>query len=76
MRTLYICYFGLREPLKAVPIPLRQADADVTLDLQAILDQVYLNGSYGYEIDYTRPPAPPLDPEDAAWAKALLSRTT
>jgi hypothetical protein len=61
----------LREPLAAIRIPLRQSDADVALDLQALIDQVYENG--GYEtIDYSHTPLPPLDPENAAWAEQWL----
>lgn len=62
--------FPLRERLSAVPVPLRPNDPQVLLDLQPLLDRAYANGRY--PIDYTRPPEPPLSPEDAAWAEALL----
>jgi hypothetical protein len=61
----------LRERLPAIRVPLRQTDADVPLDLQALITQVYRHGRYD-DIDYTLPPAPPLDPDDAAWADELL----
>lgn len=57
--------------LPVIPIPLRPDDADVTVDLQAILDQCYRNGGYD-DIDYRRPASPPLDGPDAVWADALL----
>jgi hypothetical protein len=41
----------LRQKLPAVRIPLRPGDADVSLDLQPILDQAYRNGRYD-RIDY------------------------
>lgn len=68
-RALYA--LPLRERLPAIPIPLRQSDRPVPLDLQALLDQCYRNGRYD-DIDYAEPPIPALDAEDAAWAEALL----
>ncbi len=61
----------LRERLPAIRVPLRQTDADVVLDLQALITRVYRHGRYD-DIDYTVPPVPPLDPDDAAWADELL----
>jgi hypothetical protein len=62
----------LRERLPAIRIPLRPSDADVALDLQAILEQAYRNGGYDEDIDHTAEPAPPLACDDARWADALL----
>ena len=61
----------LAEPLPSIRIPLRQTDADVTLNLQALIDQCYENGGYD-TIDYRQPPLPPLDPDAAAWAEKWL----
>jgi hypothetical protein len=61
----------LRERLPAICVPLRPTDADVPLDLQALIAQVYRHGRYD-DIDYTLPPVPPLEPDDAAWADELL----
>lgn len=63
----------LRERLPIIPIPLRQTDKDVTLDLQAVLDQAYRLGRYD-DLDYHSEPDPPLDPEEARWADELLRR--
>ena len=62
---------GLAERLPVIPIPLRETDSDVTLDLQALIDQCYRNGRYD-DLDYKAEPNPPLDPPDAAWADELL----
>jgi hypothetical protein len=61
----------LRQRLPIIRIPLRASDADVPLDLQALVTQVYRHGRYD-DIDYTRPPVPPLQPEDDRWASELL----
>ena len=60
----------LRHRLPAIRLPLRPTDPDVLFDLQPLLDRAYANGRY--PIDYGRPPDPPLDAEDAAWAEGLL----
>jgi hypothetical protein len=62
----------LHERLPAMRVPLRQTDPDAVLDLQALINQVYENGSYGYDVDYTQPPHPPLPPQDAPWAEGQL----
>ena len=62
----------LRERLPTIRIPLREADADVALDLQVLVDQCFRNGGYDDDIDYKAEPDPPLGPEDAIWADELL----
>ena len=59
---------SLRERLPSFRIPLRPQGQDVRLDLQAVLDHVYSKYKYAELIDYDRPPLPPLEPDDAAWA--------
>jgi hypothetical protein len=61
----------LRQRLPAVRIPLRPADSDVLLDLQALIDLAYANGGYD-DIDYAQDPEPALDPDDADWADAVF----
>jgi Protein of unknown function (DUF4058) len=63
---------ALRDRLPAIAIPLRQSDTDVALDLQALIDQAYEDGRYGDDIDYREDADPPLAPDDARWADALL----
>jgi hypothetical protein len=62
----------LRQPLPRIPIPLRRSDADVGLDLQPLIDRVYAAGAHD-DIDHAKPPLPPLDDADAAWAAELLN---
>ncbi len=62
----------LRERLPIVKIPLRPDDADVPLDLQAIVDQCYRNGAYEGTLDYAVEPDPPLGGADKEWANAWL----
>ena len=69
--TFAVYRVPLRERLPVISIPLRPADKEVVLDLQAILDQCYRNGGYD-DIDYRAEPDPPLSADDASWANALL----
>ena len=63
----------LRERLPVIRIPLRPADPDAPLDIQAVVDQCYRNGGYD-DIDYSDEPEPRLKKDDAAWADALLKQ--
>ena len=67
-----VYWLPLRERLNAIRIPLRETDADVALDLQALGDQAYRRGRYDQELDYRQPPHPPLNADDAVWADELL----
>lgn len=62
---------ALREPLPTIRIPLRPDDADVPLNLQALIEECYRKGRYD-DLDYKQPPEPPLEGDDAAWAEELL----
>jgi hypothetical protein len=62
----------LWERLPAVKIPLRVEDADVLLDLQALVEQCYRNGGYEGTLDYSGDPDPPLFGADQAWANERL----
>lgn len=64
----------LRESLPVIRIPLRQTDADVHLDLQALIAESYAKGDYDDDIDYKAEPEPPLSREDARWADAILRK--
>jgi len=64
----------LVDPLPVVEIPLRTTDPAAPLDLRAALDVVYDDGGYDLKVDYRKKPVPPLSPELAAWADALLRK--
>lgn len=69
----YLIYpVGVREMLPCIPIPLAGDTPDLPLDLQVAVQRVYVSGPYLRLVDYTAPPDPPLDDDNAAWADALL----
>lgn len=70
--VLYAYPCPLHQPLPRIAVPLRPQDADVALDLQALLDLCYVRGRYHARLDYRADPEPPLSPADAEWTDALL----
>lgn len=73
---LEIWPISLRDPLPLVPIPLDPDVPDALLELRACLDHVYDFGRYGEQLNYSRPPKPPLREPDATWARELLAQQT
>jgi hypothetical protein len=61
----------LERRLPVIRVPLREADADVPLDLQALVDLCYQNGRYE-ALDYRAELDPPLDAHDATWTDELF----
>lgn len=65
----------LRESLPVIPVPLREGEPEVPLDLQFAFNRAYDGGPYRRgAVDYSRPPHPPLNNDDASWARELLDR--
>jgi Protein of unknown function (DUF4058) len=64
---------SLREPLPQVPVPLDADIPDQLLDLKPCFEHVYEAGRYAEQLDYTKPPKPPLREPDATWARELLA---
>jgi hypothetical protein len=64
----------LWERLPVVKIPLRPTDADVPLDVQALVELCYRNGGYEGTLNYAADPDPPLFGADQEWAEQRLCR--
>jgi hypothetical protein len=58
--------YALRR-LSPVPVPLLKPDADVSVDLQPMVELIYARARYGRSIDYARAIQPPLSGDEAAW---------
>jgi hypothetical protein len=65
---------SVRQALPVIGIPLRGKDPDAPLDLGSVFKTVYDRAAYDLSLDYRQDPQPPLDAEDAAWARELLGR--
>ncbi len=62
----------LRDRLPMIPVPLHAAQPGAALDLQAMLTRVYDEGGFAFSI-FDEEPDPPLNEEDAAWARELAA---
>jgi hypothetical protein len=71
---LEVYSFSLRHKLPAIRIPLRESDDDLPLDLQALINQCYVNGAYDGTINYLDNPLPTLTRSDALWADEMLAK--
>lgn len=64
----------LQDRLPVIPVPLRQPDPDVPLDLAAVLSAIYDEAAYDLSIDYRATSPPPLLSEsDRLWLENLLA---
>jgi hypothetical protein len=63
----------LRQRLPRLKIPLAEEDPDTTLDLQAALEQVYVDGRYWRRIRYDQKCKPRLTPKDQTWADERIA---
>ena len=68
--------FGIRDPIPEFAIPLDPGENEPVLSLRRCLDRVYNEGRYAMKIKYDVPPKPPLEGEDATWAREMLSQRT
>jgi len=71
-----VYHWGLRDPLPAIPIPLRAPDADILIDLGKVFRDTYERGRYARVLYYTQPPAVRLSRKDAQWATGVASKKT
>ena len=62
---------GLWEPLPAVPVPLRDGEKPVPLDLKPLYERCYSKGRY-WMLPYQQAPVPPLDRDDLEQAQKML----
>lgn len=65
---------GSLQPLPPIPIPLSAPDADIILDVQPLVDEIYSRARYYLDINYKQTPAS-LDPAEAAWLETALRET-
>ena len=67
--------FGIRQAIPDFVMPLAQEDEGIAVNLNAVVNSVYADGSYDLDIDYGQdPPEPPLSDGDRAWVAQLLRR--
>jgi Protein of unknown function (DUF4058) len=66
--------FTLRERIPDFPLPLKQPEEFVMIDLQTLLQGVYDRAGYDYRIDYQQAvPLPALSAADQTWVAQILT---
>lgn len=64
----------LQDQLPTIPVPLREPDPDIPLNLPVAFNAIYDEAAYDLSIDYTQSPPPPaFSEEDMRWMRSLLS---
>lgn len=63
---------ALDQPLPRIPVPLRESEGDVSLDLQVAFTNVYDGFGYDLLIDYREGPEPALPRELSTWTEDIL----
>ena len=53
--------------------PLQPPDADLLLNLQPMVAEIYARSRYDQDIDYTKRLSPPLSGEDLEWLRGRSS---
>ncbi len=62
--------------LPVIPVPLRQGEAEVPLDLQFTFNRAYREGPYSRSIDYSQLQDAALPEDLTDWAAALVTRAS
>ncbi|GAB1543501.1 DUF4058 family protein [Scytonema sp. NUACC21] len=64
--------FNLQQAIPTFPLPLKPNDAELSVDLQSLVLQIYNQARYDLAIDYHQDPIPLLHEADRTWVDVLL----
>lgn len=64
--------FNLPDAIPTFALPLLPGDEEPIVDLKALLETIYDQGSYDLRLNYGEIPAPALSPGDRAWVAGVL----
>ena len=74
-RTMELWPLRLQDLLPVLPVPLKDPDPDVPLELGPALAAIYDEAIYELSIDYSqKPPPPALSDEEAVWLAEIVVR--
>jgi hypothetical protein len=68
-----VYHWSARQPLPAVPIPLKAPDADIIVELQPVFAEAFGRGRYERRLHYGAPPRARLSRADREWATKLAA---
>ncbi|MGH7135299.1 MAG: DUF4058 family protein [Pirellulales bacterium] len=68
-----VYHWSVRQPLPAIPIPLKSPDPDVIVELQPVFAETFARGRYERRLNYAAPPRARLSWSDRQWAAQLAA---
>jgi hypothetical protein len=68
-----VYHWTLRQRLPTLPVPLRDPDPDILIDLGAVFATAYERGRFGRRLPYRTSPPAFLREEDRQWVETLLA---
>lgn len=68
-----VYHWSARQPLPAIPIPLKEPDADVIIELQDVFAEAFARGRYERRLRYGAPPRARLSRADREWAAQIAA---
>ena len=69
-----VYHWTLREPLPTLPVPLRDPDPDIFVDLSAVFATAYERAKFFRRVDYQGPLPALIAEPDRAWVEQLVAR--
>lgn len=69
-----VYFWTLRQPLPRLPVPLRDPDPDLLIDLAAVFATAFERGRFQRRLNYQEPPPGPLRAADRRWVAAVLGK--
>jgi hypothetical protein len=68
-KRAYFWPISLRNRLPTIAVPLRDGLPDMPLDLQSVIDRVFLRGGYDLSMRYEADPPPPMSTDNLIWCR-------
>lgn len=69
----FLYTFSVRQPIPEFPLPLDRGEPEPVVRLGPLFSALYDRASFDLRVDYSRPPIPPLDEDDARWAAGRVA---
>jgi hypothetical protein len=69
-----VYFWSLRQPLPRLPVPLREPDPDLLIDLEAVFTTAYDRGRFGRRLNYQGPVPAPLKAKQRNWVQSVLRK--